>query len=105
MASKKKNTEEIKEVVEPVNTEVTETLVESKGTKQSVKQETKNGKIKDCELLNVRKKPDIESDKLGVFSKDSKFEIFPSDLDSEWTKVITDTGYRGYVLSRFVTVK
>lgn len=105
MATKKKTTE----VVEQVTPEVTETPVaepvETKEPIQPVKQETKPAKITGCELLNIRAKASIESDKLGVLSKSSKFEVFPAKPGSEWVKIVTDAGVKGFAMAKFVTVK
>ena len=108
MANKKKNTE-VKETVEQVTPEVTEApVVESAEVKEStqpVKQELKPAKIKGCELLNIRAKASLESDKLGVLSKSSKFEVFPAKPGSEWVKIVTDAGVKGFAMAKFVTVK
>ena len=103
MATKKKNTE-VKETVEQVTPEVVEP-VEVKESTQPVKQELKLGKITGCELLNIRAKASLESDKLGVLSKNSKFEVFPAKPGSEWVKIVTDVGVKGFAMAKFVTVK
>lgn len=90
------NFEEATPVVTPVENPV-ETPIE--------KRVVYIGKIRDCEKLNVREKPDINSKVLCKLDKNSEVEIEKSESTKEFYKVCTSSGINGYCMKKYIYVK
>lgn len=107
MATKKKTTtpevvEETKvteEVVEQATPEVVEKPAKSK------KQKNELGVVTECEQLNVRNAASKVATRIAVIPKGTELEIESFESGSEWLKVSTKTGIKGFVMAKFVTVK
>lgn len=107
MATKKKTA--TSEVVE--ETKVTEEVIEqaapevSEKTAKSKKQKNGLGVVTGCEQLNVRNAASKVATRVAVISKGTEFEIESFESGSEWLKITTKTGIKGFVMAKFVTVK
>lgn len=100
MASKKKKTNVQVEATEQITSEVkVETPVEVAEPK------IKTGVVTECEKLNVRAKASVESDVVTVITKGTKLTIESFEVGSTWLKVSTESGVKGFVMAKFVTVK
>jgi uncharacterized protein YgiM (DUF1202 family) len=58
-------------------------------------------KVFNCTKLNLREKPDLRSEALMVLDAGTMLK-FLHKTNTEWTKVQTNAGVVGYVLSYFV---
>ena len=100
--------ETIKE--ENVETKIDKNLVEDI-TPDSVTptEETANAKTKqkalvaNCKKLNVRKKPDMNSDVLEIIVENDEVEIEELN-DSDFYKVITSSGVSGFCVKKYISV-
>lgn len=107
MATKKKTA--TPEVVE--ETKVTEEIIEqdapevSEKPVKSKKQKNELGVVTECEQLNVRNAASKVATRIAVISKGTEFEIESFESGSEWLKITTKTGIKGFVMAKFVTVK
>lgn len=72
--------------------------------KEDVKVETivKTGTVSNCELLNVRTNPTLESDVVTEIWKGAKVELDLSASNEEWYKVKIDPKTCGYCLKKFI---
>lgn len=61
--------------------------------------------INNCKKLNIRKKPNKNSDVLGVVTAVNTLTIEEIKSKPEWVKVITDSGIEGYCMKQYVAVK
>ena len=64
---------------------------------------TQKGFVNDCEKLNVRANPTIDSEVVCVISKND--EVIIEDVFGDWYSVTTKDGDEGYCMSKFITVK
>lgn len=107
MATKKKTA--TSEVVE--ETKVTEEVVEQTAPEviekpvKSKKQKIELGIVTECEQLHVRNAASKVATRVAVISKGTELEIESFESGSEWLKVSTKTGIKGYVMAKFITVK
>lgn len=99
----KKNEENEKTVVpESANVESTN----AEGTAEKVTDESKTSfGIVNCSRLNIRKRPDIDSDPLCVVEKDCKLKVDSNYQNDDWIKVTTPDGVSGYCMLKFVDLK
>lgn len=95
----KKKNKETPKVVEPVIDEVIE------ATEVKEESKIKTGVVTECEKLNVRVKASVESDIVTVITKGTKLTIESFEVGSTWLKVSTESGVKGFVMAKFVTVK
>lgn len=61
--------------------------------------------IVNCSRLNIRKRPDIDSDPLCVVEKDCKLKVDSNYQNDDWIKVTTPDGVSGYCMLKFVDLK
>lgn len=105
MATKKKTTPveetEIKVTEQPVP-EVVEKI--EKPAKAKVPK-VKSGIVTECEQLNVRNAASASATRVAVIPKGTEFEVESFEADSEWLKISTKTGIKGFAMAKFVTVK
>ena len=86
----------VEEVVTPEVT-VEETPVVEK--KKSAKKTTIEGTVVNCELLNIRKEPNLDAEKLGLIEKGAKVYI-SEVMNNGWLAL----NGGGYVKSDFVYI-
>ena len=68
-----------------------------------VKQETPKAVVYRCEKLNVRSRPNKESEVLCVVKAGDVLTV--KGKNNEWTRVHTDKKIAGYVMSEFIEAK
>lgn len=90
---------ENKVVVEPVVEVVNDTPVPEE------KEVVYIGKIRDCDKLNVREEPSIESKILCKLDKLSEVQIDKSKSTKEFYKILTSTGVSGYCMKKYMSIK
>ena len=90
--------EDVEEVKEEIEEEVEET---DEKPKQAEESKTWIG-IVNCSKLNVRRRPDKDSDPICIVEKDCELKIDPTYLNENWFKVKTPTGASGYCMSTFI---
>ena len=64
------------------------------GNKEELKQEVKTGKVVNCQLLNVRKRPKRDAEILRVIEKDDEVEII--NTSGEFLRVKLSEGTYGF---------
>ena len=89
-------------VVEGVPTTTVEPAEEAKAEPAVKPAPVKIGAVS-CELLNVRKAPNKDSEVLEVIKMESKVTIL--DKDKEWYKVKTAKDTIGYCMKKFISVR
>ena len=104
-----KQNEENEKTAAPVSTNVEEaapvsTNVEEAAGNVDDKPKTSFG-IVNCSRLNIRKRPDIDSDPLCVVEKDCKLEVDSNYQNDDWIKATTPDGVSGYCMLKFVDLK
>lgn len=106
MATKKKTTapaeELVTETIEQPTPEVVEKTEKPAKTKVS---KVKLGIVTECEQLNIRSAASKNATRVAVIPKGTELEIESFESGSEWLKVSTKTGIKGFVMAKFVTVK
>ena len=70
------------------------------GNKEELKSEVKTGKVINCQLLNVRKRPKRDAEILRVIAKDDEVEIL-SDA-GEFLRVKLSDGTYGFCMSMYI---
>lgn len=63
------------------------------------------GVVTDCFKLNIRKRPNIDSEVICVVPAFSELTITMDKSTSKWFKVCTETGETGYCMKKYVAVK
>ena len=61
--------------------------------------------VVECSRLNIRKEPDIESDRVGYALNGEKLKVIGQNEDGDWIKVDYGNSDVGFVSAEFVTVK
>ena len=69
---------------------------------QVVKNETIAGTVVNCAKLNVRAKPNIKAEIVGILDVKSEVKIDADKSDNEWFKICTTTGIDGYCMRKFI---
>ena len=64
---------------------------------------TQKGFVNDCEKLNVRTNPTIDSEVVCIINKND--EVIIEDVFGDWYSITTKNGDEGYCMSKFITVK
>lgn len=100
---------EVEEIVEET-TEQVEAEVEEAAEETTMPKETAiymiNTKL--CKKLNVRKKPDKDSDVLTILEPTDEFEIMEIEGEPEWVRVFIGDGVSitpGFCMKQFVVLK
>ena len=70
------------------------------GNKEELKQEVKTGKVVNCQLLNVRKRPKRDAEILRVIAKDDKVEIISTA--GEFLRVKLSDGTYGFCMGMYI---
>lgn len=68
--------------------------------KEELKPEVKTGKVVNCQLLNVRKRPKRDAEILRVISKDDEVEILNNA--GEFVRVKLSDGTYGFCMSMYI---
>ena len=97
-AAKQVEVEEITEVVETPEIEVTEECTEPKVVECVVT---------NCERLNIRKNPSLSAKILCVVEAGSEVCMFPEEgpTNDEWSLVVTESGIEGYCMTAYLAEK
>lgn len=68
--------------------------------KEELKPEVKTGKVVNCQLLNVRKRPKRDGEILRVIAKDDEVEII--NTAGEFLRVKLSDGTYGFCMSMYI---
>lgn len=68
--------------------------------KEELKPEVKTGKVVNCQLLNVRKRPKRDAEILRVIEKDDEVEILNNA--GEFLRVKVSDGTYGFCMSMYI---
>ena len=68
--------------------------------KEELKQEVKTGRVVNCQLLNVRKRPKRDAEILRVIAKDDEVEILNNT--GEFLRVKLSDGTYGFCMSTYI---
>lgn len=76
-------------------------------TEANVQEEPKkvSGIVVDCNRLNIRTKPSINSQPVGNVTVNSEVTINLNQSNNEWFKVITKDGVEGFCMKKYVKNK
>lgn len=76
-------------------------------TEANVQEEPKkvSGIVVDCNRLNIRTKPSINSQPVGNVTVNSEVIINLNQSNDEWLKVITKDGVEGFCMKKYVKIK
>ena len=78
-------------------------IIKEENIKEEVKRTVK-GKVIDCTRLNVRRKPNKDSEVNCVIDVDSIVEINENKSNDEWYRVTTDNGVYGYCMKQYISL-
>ncbi len=90
--------EEVEEIVEAVEPEI----IEPEPKPEPV---TVFGIVSDCERLNIRESPSIDSDSIGVIERDSEIMIDEANSTDEFYSVCTKAGIEGFCMKQFISIR
>lgn len=95
---------EVEEALDKLEEEFAEETesIEDENIKEEKQKEVKIGELKDCDLLNVRQEPKIDSPVLLVLDKNSKIEIL-EELE-DFYKILVNNK-EGYCVKKFIIIK
>lgn len=65
---------------------------------------TVKGKVIDCTRLNVRRRPNKDSEVTCIIDVDSIVEINENKSNDEWYRVTTDNGVYGYCMKQYISL-
>lgn len=89
---------------ESINKEIIkEENIKEENIKEEVKRTVK-GTVIDCTRLNVRKRPNKDSEVNCVIDADSIVEINENKSNDEWYRVTTDNGVYGYCMKKYISL-
>ena len=92
------------EVEENIELTATEEVNEEAEAEEAVETPVVFGFVSNCSRLNIRKSPDASSEPLCVVEKGSELCI-DGDCIEGWYSVTTESGIRGFCMSKFVVLK
>lgn len=78
-------------------------IIKEENIKEEVKRTVK-GKVIDCTRLNVRRRPNKDSEVNCVIDVDSIVEINENKSNDEWYRVTTDNGVYGYCMKQYISL-
>lgn len=64
-----------------------------------------SGTVVDCNRLNIRTKPSINSQPVGNVTVDSEVIVNINQSNNEWFKVITKDGVEGFCMKKYVKIE
>ena len=91
------------ETVEQVENPIEETPIETEPI-EPAKPEPIEGVV-GCEKLYVRSDATVDSEPVGVITRDSKVFVYEDESTEEFYKVCTATGLEGYCMKKFISVQ
>lgn len=97
-----------KKLEEPkVVQQMTSQVVEQKEVKETIESiiTSVKGVVTGCDMLNVRSKPDKESDVVSMLQRDVEIEILDENASDNFYKVVTEIGIEGYCMKKFIAIK
>ena len=62
------------------------------------------GSVVDCNTLNVRKEPSIESEVLCEISWSTELMVYEDESTDEFYKICTASGIEGYCMKKFISI-
>jgi uncharacterized protein YgiM (DUF1202 family) len=76
-------------------------------TEENVQEEPKkvSGTVVNCNRLNIRTKPSINSEPVGNVTVDSEVIVNLNQSNNEWFKVITKDGVEGFCMKKYVKIE
>ena len=101
-SSPQQSVEEVKETVEETVEIATEEAVVEEPKKEVA---TMTGYVANCAKLNVRRKPNTQSEPACVIPEGSEVTIFKRESTKEFYKVRTENGVEGYCMKQFISVE
>lgn len=103
----KKDTIEKKVEEQKVVQQMTSQIVEQEEVKEPVKPVITSfkGVVTGCDMLNVRSKPDKESDVVSMLQRDVEIEIVDTNASDDFYKIVTEIGIEGYCMKDFIAIK
>lgn len=78
-------------------------IIKEENIKEEVKRTVK-GKVIDCTRLNVRRRPNKDSEVNCIIDVDSIVEINENKSNDEWYRVTTDNGVYGYCMKQYISL-
>ena len=63
------------------------------------------GKIRDCDKLNVREEPTMDSKVLCKLDKLSEVQVDKSNSTKDFYKILTSKGVSGYCMKKYMSIK
>ena len=78
-------------------------IIKEENIKEEVKRTIK-GKVIDCTRLNVRRRPNKDSEVNCIIDVDSIVEINENKSNDEWYRVTTDNGVYGYCMKQYISL-
>lgn len=96
-------TESVEQVETPIDETSVETPIETESV-ESAKPEPIEGVV-GCEKLYVRSDATVDSEPVGVITRDSKVFVYEDESTDEFYKVCTATGLEGYCMKKFISVQ
>lgn len=89
---------------ESINKEIIkEEIIKEENIKEEIKRTVK-GKVIDCTRLNVRRRPNMDSEVNCIIDVDSIVEINENKSNDEWYRVTTDNGVYGYCMKQYISL-
>ena len=82
---------------------VTVTTLENKTTTESNSGAVATGVVNNCAKLNVRSKPNVNGDVVTILNANDKVTIDVDKSTSDWFKICTVDGIKGYCMRKFVS--
>ena len=68
------------------------------------KSEPTIGSVVDCNMLNVRKEPSIESEVLCEISWSTELMVYEDESTDEFYKICTASGIECYCINKFISI-
>ena len=78
-------------------------IIKEENIREEVKKTIK-GKVIDCTRLNVRRRPNMDSEVNCIIDVDSIVEINENKSNDEWYRVTTDNGVYGYCMKQYISL-
>lgn len=58
-----------------------------------------------CDMLNVRSKPDKESNIVSILQRGVEIEILDLNASDDFYKIVTEVGIEGYCMKDYIAIK
>ena len=78
-------------------------IIKEENIKEEIKRTVK-GKVIGCTRLNVRRRPNMDSEVNCIIDVDSIVEINENKSNDEWHRVTTDNGVYGYCMKKYISI-